>query len=56
MNVDIATLDTKAIATYTAKAKEQGTIEFLMHVIPSTVVALWLHPRLRPPWSLHSPA
>ncbi|SNS70866.1 dicarboxylate/amino acid:cation symporter [Azospirillum sp. RU38E] len=38
MNVDIATLDTKAIATYTAKAKEQGTIEFLMHVIPSTVV------------------
>lgn len=38
MNVDIATLDTKAIATYTAKAKEQGTIEFLMHVIPTTVV------------------
>jgi aerobic C4-dicarboxylate transport protein len=38
MNVDIATLDTKAIATYTAKAKEQGTIEFLMHIIPSTVV------------------
>ncbi|WP_051330024.1 dicarboxylate/amino acid:cation symporter [Niveispirillum irakense] len=38
MNVDIATLDTKAIATYAAKAQEQGTVEFLMHVIPNTVV------------------
>ncbi|MQP64879.1 C4-dicarboxylate transporter DctA [Niveispirillum sp. SYP-B3756] len=38
MNVDIATLDTKAIATYAAKAQEQGTVEFLMHIIPKTVV------------------
>lgn len=38
MNVDIATLDTKAIAAYTAKAQEQGTVEFLMHIIPTTVV------------------
>ena len=38
MNVDPATLDTKAIATYTAKAGEQSTVEFLMHIIPATVV------------------
>jgi aerobic C4-dicarboxylate transport protein len=38
MNVDIATLDTKSIATYAAKAQEQGTVEFLMHIIPKTVV------------------
>ena len=38
MNVDPATLDTKAIATYTAKAGEQSTVEFLLHIIPATVV------------------
>ena len=38
MNVDPSTLDTKAIATYTAKAGEQSTVEFLLHIIPATVV------------------
>src|ERR671921_349726 len=38
MNVDLSTVDTKSIATFTAKAKEQSTIQFLMDVIPSTVV------------------
>ena len=38
MNVDPATLDTKAIATYTAKAGEQSTVDFLLHIIPTTVV------------------
>jgi aerobic C4-dicarboxylate transport protein len=38
MNVDPTTLDTKAIATYTAKAGEQSTVEFLLHIIPATVV------------------
>jgi aerobic C4-dicarboxylate transport protein len=38
MNVDPAALDTKSIATYTAKAGEQSTVEFLLHIIPSTVV------------------
>jgi aerobic C4-dicarboxylate transport protein len=38
MNVDLSTVDTKSVATFTAKAKEQGTIQFLMDVIPSTVV------------------
>ena len=38
MNVDPDALDTKAIATYTAKAGEQSTVEFLLHIIPATVV------------------
>jgi aerobic C4-dicarboxylate transport protein len=38
MNVDPTALDTKAIATYTAKAGEQSTVEFLLHIIPATVV------------------
>jgi aerobic C4-dicarboxylate transport protein len=38
MNVDPSTLDTKAIAAYTAPGKMQGTVDFLLNVIPSTVV------------------
>lgn len=38
MNIDLSTVDTKSIAAFTAKAKEQGTIQFLMAIIPSTVV------------------
>src|SRR5688572_27788258 len=38
MNVDPAALDTTSIATYTAKAGEQSTVEFLLHIIPATVV------------------
>ena len=39
MNVDPATLDTKAIATYTAQGRaSRATVDFLMHIIPATVV------------------
>lgn len=38
MNVDAATIDTKSIATYAAKAKEQGVVDTLLHIIPNTVV------------------
>jgi aerobic C4-dicarboxylate transport protein len=38
MNVDVASLDTKSIAAYTSKAAEQSTIEYIMHIVPSTVV------------------
>ncbi|MEK8032011.1 dicarboxylate/amino acid:cation symporter [Ideonella sp. DXS29W] len=38
MNVDPASLDTKGIAAYTAPGKMQGTVDFLMAVIPTTVV------------------
>jgi aerobic C4-dicarboxylate transport protein len=38
MNVDPATLDTKSIAAYTGPGKMQGTVDFLLAIIPSTVV------------------
>src|SRR5450432_430028 len=38
MNIDPATLDTKALASYTTAAKGQSTVDFLMNIIPSTVV------------------
>ena len=38
MNVDASTLDTKAIAAYTAPGKMGTTTEFFMNIIPSTVV------------------
>jgi aerobic C4-dicarboxylate transport protein len=37
-NADPATLDTKAIAEFTEKAKHQSTIDFLLNIIPNTVV------------------
>jgi aerobic C4-dicarboxylate transport protein len=38
MNVDPATLDTKAVAAYTGPGKMQSTTEFLLNVIPNTIV------------------
>ncbi len=38
MHVDPATLDTKSIAAYTAPGKMQGTVDFLLAIIPTTVV------------------
>src|SRR5512132_1269711 len=38
MSVDARTLDTKSIQVYTTKAGQQGTVEFLMHIIPNTIV------------------
>ena len=38
MNVDASTLDTKSIAAYTAPGKMQGTVDFLLNVIPTSVV------------------
>lgn len=37
-NADPATLDTKAIAQYTEKAKSQSMTDFVMNIIPNTVV------------------
>jgi aerobic C4-dicarboxylate transport protein len=36
--IDPASLDVKAIADYAGQAKAQGVTEFLMHIIPTTVV------------------
>src|SRR5438552_13024357 len=38
MNIDPNSLDTKGIAAYTGPGKMQGTVEFLLNIIPSTVV------------------
>jgi aerobic C4-dicarboxylate transport protein len=38
MNIDAASLDTKGIAAYTKPGQMQGTTDFLLNVIPSTVV------------------
>src|SRR5690242_16569973 len=38
MNVDASTIDTRAIQGYVAKSKEQSTLQFLMDIIPNTVV------------------
>ncbi|TWD86198.1 aerobic C4-dicarboxylate transport protein [Variovorax beijingensis] len=38
MNIDPSTLDTKALASYTAPGKMTGTVDFLLNVIPSTLV------------------
>ena len=37
-NVNAATLDAKAVADYAGQAKAQNVTDFLMHIIPTTVV------------------
>src|ERR1039457_476444 len=37
-NVNVATLDAKAVADYAGQARAQSVTEFLMHIIPTTVV------------------
>ena len=36
-NVDVHTLDGKAVASYAAKAHGQSTVDFFMHIIPRTL-------------------
>ena len=38
MNIDPASLDTKAVQGFTDQAKQQGTVEFLTHIVPNTVL------------------
>ena len=38
MNVDASTLDTKSIAAYTGPGKMVGTTDFILNIIPTTVV------------------
>jgi aerobic C4-dicarboxylate transport protein len=37
-NVNVATLDAKSVETFAGQAKAQSVTEFLMHIIPTTVV------------------
>ena len=38
MNIDPTTIDTKAIQGFVTKSKEQSTLQFLMDIVPNTVV------------------
>lgn len=38
MNIDPNTIDATSIAAYTAPGKMQGTVDFIMHVIPTTMI------------------
>ena len=38
LNINVATLDAKSVADYAGQAKAQSVTEFLMHIIPTTVV------------------
>jgi aerobic C4-dicarboxylate transport protein len=38
MNADVSKLDTRALESFTAKAQSHGTVDFLMNIIPNTVV------------------
>jgi aerobic C4-dicarboxylate transport protein len=38
MNADVSKLDTRALETFTTKAQSHGTVDFLMNIIPNTVV------------------
>src|SRR5512144_359680 len=37
-NADVTKLDTKALAAYTTQAKAHSTVDFLMNIIPNSVV------------------
>jgi aerobic C4-dicarboxylate transport protein len=37
-NVNVATLDAKSVADYAGQAKSQSVTEFLIHIVPTTVV------------------
>jgi len=38
LNVDVATLDAKAVSTYAGQAQAQNATEFFLHIIPTTAV------------------
>ena len=38
MNADVSKLDTRALESFTAKAQAHGTVDFLVGIIPNTVV------------------
>ena len=38
MNVDVSVLDTSGLSAYTAAAKTQGAVDFLLNIIPTSVI------------------
>src|SRR6202789_249926 len=43
MNVDPATLDSKAVAQYTAESSHLGAADFLLNIIPDTFIGAFTH-------------
>ena len=39
LNVDPATLDTNAVASYVTQAQERTLTEFVLHIIPDTMIS-----------------
>src|SRR5262249_34127155 len=50
MNVDPKTIDTKSIQVYTTKAGQQSTVEFLMNIVPSTIVGAFAEGEILQVW------
>lgn len=42
VNADVNTLDAQAVASYTSVAKSQTTVEYLLHIIPDSVVGAFV--------------
>ena len=42
MNIDLSTVDSSAVAEYVAKAEKQSTVEFLLDIIPKSVVGAFV--------------
>ena len=46
MNVDLATLDAKAVEQYTAQAHAQNTKDFIFDIIPENIISVFAHNHL----------
>ena len=50
LNADVTQLDTTALASYATQAKSHTTVEFLMNIIPSSVVDAFATSLNHEPW------
>ncbi|MBI5774544.1 MAG: C4-dicarboxylate transporter DctA [Verrucomicrobia bacterium] len=48
MNADLTTFDPKDVQPYLATAKPQGTVEFLLNIIPNSAVGAFAHGEILP--------
>ena len=48
MNIDPAHIDGSAIATYTQAAKQHGTLDFLMSIVPNSIVGAFANGEMLP--------
>ncbi|SAL04541.1 sodium:dicarboxylate symporter [Caballeronia arationis] len=48
MNIDPAHIDGSAIATYTQAAKQHGTLDFLMSIVPNSIVGAFANGEILP--------